>query len=176
MVQSGSPGNRMRDRLDNEVDVDDPAQEIRSFYAELTCLIERLHRRYLEVIRIELESMGIRDINSVQALILVTVSDEEMLVRDLIQRCYYLGSSASYNIKKLVECGYLEQERRGHDKRAVRLRLSNKGRELFTQLAVLEERHADELADDESLVSGIKQTRRMLRRMERVWADFIDFG
>ena len=96
----------------------DPAEkerELREFYGEMTRLIERLHRRYLEVVRIQLEALGIRDINSVQALILVTVADEEMLVRDLIQRCYYLGSSTNYNIKKLVDCEYLEQQRSSHD-------------------------------------------------------------
>ncbi|MBT5267573.1 MAG: winged helix-turn-helix transcriptional regulator [Rhodospirillaceae bacterium] len=157
----------------------DPAEkerELREFYGEMTRLIERLHRRYLEVVRIQLEALGIRDINSVQALILVTVADEEMLVRDLIQRCYYLGSSTNYNIKKLVDCEYLEQQRSSHDRRSVRIRLSNQGRELYTRLRELEARHAEEVAEDFRLAEGIDHVRKMLRRVERVWADYIDFG
>ena len=158
------------------MDAHDDIRELREFYGEMTRLIERLHRRYLEVVRIQLEALGIRDINSVQALILVTVADEEMLVRDLIQRCYYLGSSTNHNIKKLVDCEYLEQQRSSHDRRSVRIRLSNQGRELYTRLRELEARHAEEVAEDFRLAEGIDHVRKMLRRVERVWADYIDFG
>ena len=80
-------------------------------YIELTLLIERLHRRFLDVLRIELKSIGVRDINGVQALMLTNIGDGEIIIRDLIERGYYQGSNVSYNIKKLTDYGYLSQER-----------------------------------------------------------------
>ncbi|MCH7958105.1 MAG: MarR family transcriptional regulator, partial [Proteobacteria bacterium] len=42
-------------------------------YIELTRLIERLHRRFLDVLRAELNRMSIKDINAVQALLLANI-------------------------------------------------------------------------------------------------------
>ena len=80
-------------------------------YIELTLLIERLHRRFLHVFRTELKGIGVRDINGVQALILTNIGEDEVVIRDLIERGYYQGSNISYNIKKLTDYGYLAQER-----------------------------------------------------------------
>lgn len=166
----------MRDRepAGPEATEEDRFRDVRQFYEEVTQIVERMHRRYLDVIRLELQSLGIRDINAVQALILVSMRDEEMLIRDLIQRYYYLGSSTNYNIKKLVECGYLEQERARHDRRSVRIRLSAKGRDLVAELNQLQKQHAETLIEDGDLSQDIKSTRRWLRRVERVWAEFIE--
>ena len=71
-------------------------------YLELTRLIERLHRRFLDLLRAELNGLGIRDLNSVQALLLANIGEEEIAVRDLVERGYYQGSNVSYNIKKLA--------------------------------------------------------------------------
>ena len=75
---------------------------------ELTRLIERLHRRFLDVLRAELNRMSIKDINAVQALLLANIGEEEIVIRDLVERGYYQGSNVSYNIKKLVDMGYLD--------------------------------------------------------------------
>ena len=77
-------------------------------YVELTRLIERLHRRFLDVLRAELNRLGVKNINAVQALLLANISDEEIVIRDLVERGYYQGSNVSYNIKKLTDLGYLE--------------------------------------------------------------------
>lgn len=166
----------MRDREPEGADANEETsfREVRQFYEEVTQIVERMHRRYLDVIRLELQSLGIRDINSVQALILVSMRDEEMLIRDLIQRYYYLGSSTNYNIKKLVECGYLEHERARHDRRSVRIRLSAKGRDLVAELNQLQKQHAEMLTAEGDLSQDIQSTRKWLRRVERVWAEFIE--
>jgi len=96
-------------------------------YIDLTLLIERLHRRFLDVLRTELKRIGIRDINGVQALILANIGDDEIIIRDLIERGYYQGSNVSYNIKKLTDYGYLDQERALHDKRSITVKLTEKG-------------------------------------------------
>ena len=91
-------------------------------YLETIRLIERLHRRFLDVIKTELDRLGIEDINNVQTLILSNISNEQLTVGELTARGYYLGSNVSYNVKKLVENGYLNQERSPHDRRMTRVR------------------------------------------------------
>lgn len=144
-------------------------------YLELTRMIERLHRRYLDVVRAELNRLGIKDINAVQALLLNNIGSDEIIIRELIERGYYQGSNVSYNIKKLVDHGYIEQERDPHDKRSVRIRLTEKSKDLCAKLVEMEERNAAELdglgvTDEE--IEAVGQT---LRRLERLWSDFIHY-
>ena len=98
---------------------------VKETYCETIRLIERLHRQFLEVVKGELDRIGIEDINNVQALILSNVGREEMTVGELTNRGYYLGSNVSYNVKKMVENGYLVQERSTHDRRSIRVRVSD---------------------------------------------------
>lgn len=141
-------------------------------YNELTRLIERLHRRYLDVLRTELERLEIDDINAVQCLLLCNIGVDEVNVRNLMDRGYYLGSNASYNIKKLVESGYLEQARSPRDRRSTLLRLSPKGLTLTDQVAKLQERHARRLAEQDG--DGDSEAAvRVLRRLERDWEEYV---
>ena len=91
-------------------------------YLVTTRLIERLHRRFLDVIKTELDRLGIQDINNVQTLILFNINEDQLTVGELTVRGYYLGSNVSYNVKKLVENGYLVQARSTHDRRQTRCR------------------------------------------------------
>jgi DNA-binding MarR family transcriptional regulator len=145
-------------------------------YLESISLIERLHRHFLDVVKVELESHGIREINNVQALILFNVSDEELTVGELTQRGYYLGSNVSYNLKKMVEAGYLVQERSLHDRRSVRIHLSDKGRELCDHMDKMFERHSGMLDDSGITASGLDTTNTSLRDLERFWSEAIVFG
>lgn len=145
-------------------------------YLELTRLIERLHRRYLDVLRTELKRAGIRDLNGVQALLLANIGVEEIAIRDLVERGYYQGSNVSYNIRKLTDLGYLDQERAAHDKRSVLVKLTKKGRGVVDLVAKSEVRNAQaftkKLADDKGL-AGAGDT---LAKLERMWADYIRYG
>src|ERR1044072_3284602 len=96
-------------------------------YLEVISLVERLHRHFLEVVKLELDGLSIHDINNVQGKELVNIGDAEMPIGELTLRGCYLGSNVSYNVKKMVENGYLVQERSVHDKRSIRVRLSDKG-------------------------------------------------
>src|SRR5271168_1879796 len=87
---------------------------------DLPRLIERMHRRFLDVVRIELGKLGVEDISPVQAVMLDNIGNEEISVRDLIERGYYLGSNASYNLKQLVEGGYVDRQASERDRRAAR--------------------------------------------------------
>ena len=145
-------------------------------YLELTRLIERLHRRFLDVIRAELNRIGIRNINAVQALLLANVGEEEIVIRDLVERGYYQGSNVSYNIKKLADLGYLEQERSEHDRRSVRVKLTEKALQVVKAIRELEERNAAQLAEQDLDPEGIEAACRTMRRLERTWADYIHYG
>ena len=73
---------------------------IRPQYLEALTLVERLHRRLLDVIKDEFDRRGCSDINSVQALLLYNIGDKELTAGELRTRGYYLGSNVSYNLKK----------------------------------------------------------------------------
>jgi DNA-binding MarR family transcriptional regulator len=142
-------------------------------FRELTQLIERLHRRFLDVLRTELDRADVRDINPVQCLLLSNIGREEINVRNLMDRGYYQGSNASYNIKKLVEVGYLEQKRSPRDRRSTLLRVSEKGMHLIERVRDLEARQAKAigtLTGEGSIVGALK----LMRRIERYWDDYIE--
>ncbi len=145
-------------------------------YLELTRLIERLHRRFLDVLRSELGRLGVKDINGVQALLLANVGDSEIVIRDLIERGYYQGSNVSYNIKKLTDLGYLEQERSAHDKRSVTIRLTGKARNIVARIKEFEKRNADKLDEHGLGAEKIGEVLDALRRLERIWSDTIHYG
>src|SRR6478609_5901396 len=110
-------------------------------YLAVIALVERLHRQFLEVVKLELEGFGIHDINNVQAMMLFNVGDAEMTVGELTLRGCYLGSNVSYNVRKMVENEYLIQERSEHDRRSIHVRLSEKGKKLRDELSKMHERH-----------------------------------
>src|SRR5277367_1059215 len=114
-------------------------------YLEVISLVERLHRHFLEVVKLELEGLGIHDINNVQGMMLFNIGDAEMTVGELTLRGCYLGSNVSYNVKKMVENDYLVQQRSLHDRRSVHVRLTEKGFELRENLNAMHRRHVDQL-------------------------------
>lgn len=139
-------------------------------YLDTVALVERLHRHFLEVVKNEIDRLAVRDINNVQALILYNIGDDEMTVGELTQRGYYLGSNVSYNLKKLIECGYIAQARSQHDRRSVRIKLTERGLLLHKKLDALFEAHA---RDMESSVASADMVDAcdVLRRLERFWDD-----
>ena len=142
---------------------------------ELPRLIERMHRRFLDVIRLELGRIGIRDISPVQAMMLCNIGAEEMAVRDLIERGYYLGSNASYNLKQLVEGGYVERQAGERDRRSAQLKVSPKGQIVLAKIESLASQWGDpflKTGDEASL----ETTLRTLRQMERCWSDALRYA
>ena len=115
--------------------------EVRPVYLELLTLVERLHRRLLDVIKDEFDRRGRSDVNSVQALLLYNIGDKELTAGELRTRGYYLGSNVSYNVKKLVETGYLHHARSRIDRRAVRISLTDKGRDVHEVVSGLYDKH-----------------------------------
>lgn len=145
-------------------------------YLDTIRLIERLHRRFLDVIKTELDRLGIEDINNVQSLILSNISSEQLTVGELTARGYYLGSNVSYNVKKLVENGYLNQERSPHDRRMTRVRVSGKGLELCTRIDELYQINASELEREVVTQDQLASTNQVLNAIERYWSNYISYS
>ena len=138
-------------------------------YFESIQMIERLHRYFLDVVKIELDRKNVQDINNVQAMILYNIGHEDMTVGELTLRGYYLGSNVSYNVKKMSENGYIEQERSVHDKRSIRVKLSPKGKELFAILNGMFDRHEGKLEGTKLTTESLKSTIDTLQNIERFW-------
>jgi len=145
-------------------------------YLDALALVERLHRLLLDVIKDEFERVGVLEINAVQALLLFNIGDNEVTAGELKTRGYYQGSNVSYNLKKLVEMGYMHHQRCEVDRRSVRVRLTEKGRGIRDIVAQLFERHADGMQDKGVIgLDGIDQITSSLRRVERYWTDQIRY-
>jgi DNA-binding MarR family transcriptional regulator len=150
--------------------------EVRPAYIEALTLVERLHRRLLDVIKDEFDRRGRSDVNSVQALLLYNIGDKELTAGELRTRGYYLGSNVSYNVKKLVEMGYLHHARSRLDRRSVRISLTPKGKEVHEIVTSLYDKHVLTIEQ----IGGISceefsRLNQSLNRLERFWTDQIRF-
>ncbi|MEL6167235.1 MAG: winged helix DNA-binding protein [Pseudomonadota bacterium] len=145
-------------------------------YLESLSLVERLHRLLLDVVKDDFERLGILEINAVQGLLLFNIGDNEVTAGELKSRGYYQGSNVSYNLKKLVEMGYMHHQRCQIDRRSVRVRLTEKGQAVHKIVHDLFERHANGLigagAVTQDEMSGINAA---LHRVERYWSDQIRY-
>src|SRR5258708_23304855 len=137
-----------------------------NYYFELNPLIERLHHHLLEIIKLELDGLGIHDINSVQAMMLFNIGDAEMTIGELTLRACYLGSNVSYNVKKMAENGYLVHERSVHDRRSIRVRATEKGRAVSQILSEMHQRYVEHLQDTDSTEIHFKDAARTLPRLD----------
>ncbi len=146
---------------------------LKEIYTESILMIERLHRRFLDVVKTELDRLKIDDINNIQTLILYNINSEQLTIGELTNRGYYLGSNVSYNVKKLVENNYLMQERAPHDKRSTRIRLSDKGLALCAKIDELYQRNVNDLSKemDGNALGALNKT---LTQLERFWTDYIN--
>lgn len=145
-------------------------------YLELLSMIERLHRLLLDVIKDEFERLGILDINAVQALLIFNVGDHELTAGELKSRGYYQGSNVSYNLKKLVEAGYMHHEKCSVDRRAVRVRLTEKGQRVSTLVSELFARQARDLEEKSQFgPTTLTEVADAFRRLERYWSDHIRY-
>jgi DNA-binding MarR family transcriptional regulator len=160
-----------------QVPVLDGSQKALSLgYLESLALVERLHRLLLDVIKDEFERLGLLEINSVQALLLFNIGENEVTAGELKSRGYYQGSNVSYNLKKLVELGYMHHQRSELDRRSVRVKLTEKGRRVRAVLSELFSRHAEVLLKKSVLdAEGMEDVNRSLKRMERFWTDQIRY-
>ena len=151
-------------------------EALESGYLELLHLVERLHRQLLDVIKDELERLGQADINSVQALLLYNIGDAELTPGELRSRGHYLGSNVSYNLKQLVEKGYIRDERSSTDRRSKRVSLTQSGIDVRDAITGLFRRQLTSVEQ----VGGVNNqlmtdTNKTLQRLERFWSDQVRY-
>jgi len=154
----------------------EPSEDLKEKYLISLKLIERLHRLLLDVIKDEFERLGRTDVNSVQALLLFNIGEAELTAGELTSRGYYLGSNVSYNLKKLVEAGYINHQRSNTDRRSVRVRLTDKGLEVCRVVTALYQRQLKSLQQVGGIdANDLEALNRSLIRLERFWSDQIRY-
>ncbi len=149
---------------------------MKSAYLEAIALIERLHRRFLDVARCELERLGVVDINNVQALILFNIGGDEFTVGELTHRGHYLGTNVTYNLKKLVQHGYVAQARSARDRRSMRVRLTEKGQRLRQAIDAAYDQHVQGLSKDRLAAERLTDINGVMRQLERFWTGLVLSG
>lgn len=158
----------------NESEQIDAFEDAQTCYLETLSLIERLHRLQLDLIKDEFERLGRDDINSVQALLVFNIGDQELTAGELKTRGHYQGSNVSYNLKKLVEGGFIHHQRSAADRRTVRIRLTEQGQEVRRLVGELHDRHLRDLSENDSAgVEQLSALREAMRGLERYWRDQI---
>jgi len=166
----------MLSKKDDAVGRADRIAGVRPVYLETLNMVERLHRRLLDVIKDEFDRRGRSDVNAVQALLLYNIGDKELTAGELRTRGYYLGSNVSYNVKKLVEMGYLHHARSRVDRRSVRISLTEKGREVHNIVVSLYEKHAMTVEQIGGVMGDdFQRMNQSLARLERFWTDQIKY-
>ena len=149
---------------------------IHETYLQTLTLVERLHRRLLEVIKDEFDRRGRSDIAPVQALILYSIGNQELSVGELRTRGYYLGTNVTHNLQKLVGLGLVEHQRSRLDRRAVRIKLTANGLGVYEIVDALCQKHAQTVDEAAGVNAGdFENLNKLLHRLERFWIDQIAY-
>ncbi|MBL8669330.1 MAG: MarR family transcriptional regulator [Alphaproteobacteria bacterium] len=139
-------------------------------YLETIGLIGRLHKLFLELVNDELAAMNAHDLTNAQGLILYYLEGEQLTATDVMHRGYYLGSNVTYNLRKLADNGYIDIEKADHDRRCIRIQLTERGQEVARNLEAAFARHADGLRDMTLTPGELDASVRHWRQLERFWS------
>ena len=142
-------------------------------YLDFVMILERLHRLFLDLLKAELDRLKIRDLNNVQALIMYNIGNSQMTVGEISNRGYYLGSNVSYNLKKMVANGYVQQETSPHDRRSTQIKLTPKGLSLFEKLDVYLQAQTEHLRSNGLSDEDFKIVIQKCRSLETYWNFFL---
>jgi len=142
-------------------------------YFDLVMLLERLHRLFLEIAKSELDRFNIRDLSSIQAMILYNIGKSQLTVGEISNRGYYLGSNVSYNLKKMIDNGYLLQEQSLHDRRSSQVRLTSKGIKVLDKLDTTLQKQVESLIFNGLKDSEIQMMLSKGRILESFWSNML---
>ncbi|MDR0630481.1 MAG: MarR family winged helix-turn-helix transcriptional regulator [Holosporales bacterium] len=146
---------------------------MKNSYLELPIYGEKMHRLFLDVIKQELDNLAVADISSVQAFILMNVNDNVITMGEVLSRGYYVGSNASYNIKKMITNSYMRQTPSDYDKRAIYLSLTEKGLNLCERLENSIKEHIDKFKISNANKAEIDKGLKFLKKFETYWQDVL---
>ena len=145
---------------------------LKPLYLQSLTLVERLHRRMLDLIKDEFDRAAIFNLSSVQALLLFNIGESELAAGNLRKRGYYLGSNVSYNLKKLTALGYVHNRPSPADRRSISVSLTERGRAVASIVDRLYERHVRWIDGSGAVdAADIRKIRRSLRRLDRFLTD-----
>lgn len=144
-------------------------------HLDLMRVIERMHRRHLDLLRADLMRHGVDDVSPAQVMMLFTIGTGDISVRNLIERGYYLGSNASYSLKRLIEAGYVQRTTSERDRRSARLRLSDKGLELCRLVRTVDQDYQVRLVRGQDQAHDLNVTYRTLVRLEQEWTQAVRY-
>jgi len=142
---------------------------MKTVYFDTVLLIERLHRLFLELVKGELDALRIKDINNIQGLLLYNIGLRKLTVGELTSKGYYLGSNVSYNLRKMVQNGYVIQELASHDKRSSFVSLSEKGYSLYQKLDTILEKQTKHFQSEIKDAAILNKTKKGLQSLEVIW-------
>ena len=142
---------------------------VKEIYFETVIAIERLHKLFLDVVKTELDRLQIQDINNIQCFILYNIGENLLTVGEVSNRGYYLGSNVTYNLKKMIENGYLAQQQSSHDKRSSIVKLSSKGLKLFKNFDMILTQHAKNMKHNALSDTDLKSLKTLLQKLESFW-------
>lgn len=140
-----------------------------SYLGEVTAIIDHLHKNFLNLLKLELNALGVYDVNNVQGMMVFHIGDAEMTVGELSLRGYYRGTNLTHNVKKIVRNGYVVYKRSDQDRRIFYIKLTDKGRALRDQLADMHRRHIEMLAQTPVTDEDLQKVTVTLHRFEQFW-------
>jgi len=171
--QTASAEPMVEERGDNSIELDATTGTTTSSHVnhfDLVRIIERMYRRYLDRMRIDLIRIGADDISPPHAMLLFTIGHDDLSVRDLMDRGHYIGSNASYSLKQLVQSGYVDRTASARDRRSARIRLTEKGKTLCRAIKAADEANQEHVVQSEKDLQALEETFAMLRKLEVLWA------
>ena len=95
---------------------------------------ESISRLFLKQVSWQLKKHRVKDLNAVQAIVLLKMGNQEMSVGELESRGIYLGTNPSYNLHALIDNGYLDCFQELTDGRVRIIKATHKGLALYEQL------------------------------------------
>jgi DNA-binding MarR family transcriptional regulator len=143
---------------------------------ELARTIERVNRRFNDLLRVEMGKLGVGDIGPAQVMVLFTIGNGDLSVRDLLDKGHYLGSNVSYYLKQLVDLGYIDRVASQRDRRSARISLSQKGHDLCQALRSADDTYHRLLVRDERESRELDSAYRLLQKLEQVWTNATRYG
>ena len=142
-------------------------------FVDISLRGETNYRLFLSVIKHELDKLGYADIAAVQALILMNLGDNVVTISEVMSRGYYIGSNASYNIRRLVANGYIAQSPSDYDKRAILLQTTAKGEELCSKVSSALNGHIKKFEQKMKGKLDMKKGLEFLKNIELAWKNFL---
>jgi DNA-binding MarR family transcriptional regulator len=136
-------------------------------YYNILVSLERSYKLFLEILDKSLEKTGVLGVNNVQALIIYNLSNNEVSVGELISRGIYQGSNVSYNLKKLIQQGYIDQIPSERDKRSLHVRLTEKGREVCKKVDECVDMQASSFSNNSRGKKALTTILKDVRSLER---------